>query len=319
MEPSKRLTRNSVEKKPETLLAILSEETLKVLKMLAEESKINIDEVKTVLKKRVQKRISDEIVCEEWKTRIIENRVKELVRGELSLGNAVVAIEAVLEDAGLVGTSSGVLNAVLEVGVSWDHLIDLPFIPGSSLKGAFRNTLLALCTTNLRKHNDGETCLRHLADLLGWLEGAYDISQVANLLGLEEEKVKEIAEEAEHAGLLIFHDTYLLCNEAGRLLEPWVITPHYRDAETEYDARPVPVEHVVLAPGLRGVFVVGVRKEAKSHLNKLSELLLGRGCSGRGCLVFLSQLVGAALASGVGARTSRGYSRFRVERVYVRW
>ncbi len=302
-----------------TLLGLLVSVTEKLASEFAN-GKLALSDFKQQLKTRVQEALAG-LRCSEEQRRLLERRVHDVIEGELRVGNSVVALEAVLEDRGLVGASSGVLNAVLEVGLAWDHLLDLPLVPGSSFKGAVRSLLLQLCATRVQRDKRSE-CLGHVAGLLGWLPGVYDIEQVVRLLGLKAGEVEEIAKRHAHAGLLVFHDAHLVCNNGnneGRLLEPWVITPHYRDAVTEYDARPVPVEHVVLAPGLRGVFVVGVKRDAENHLKGLAKLLGVRDCSGRTCLVFLSQLLGAALASGVGARTSRGYSRFSVEKVYVRW
>ena len=41
----------------------------------------------------------------------------------------------------LVGMSSEFGRAIFEVGLSWNHNLNLPYIPGSSLKGAFRSYL----------------------------------------------------------------------------------------------------------------------------------------------------------------------------------
>ncbi len=266
------------------------------------------------LKRKLQERLAG-LSCDEWKREIAMWRLSEIVRSERSQGNRVVVVEAVLDDRGLVGASTGVLASVLEVGVVWDYIADLPLVPGSTVKGAVRSLLLSHCAS-LGGEDDRVRCLEAVSALLGWTESPADLGEVASLLGLEGDVVKKVA-SISGGGLLTFHDSHLLCEGNGGLLEPWVITPHYRDAETEYDAKPVPVEHVVLRRGLKGYFVVGIRRDALRYLSELRSLIEGKGCSGFSCLTFLAKIITATLSSGVGARTTRGYTRFRVVKVLM--
>ncbi len=276
-------------------------------------------DAKQLLKRRLQELLS-RLGCDEWKVEMVKWRLREIIEGEKRLGRRVLIFHVKLADVGLVGTSAGVLAAALEVGVTWDHVLDLPLLPGSTVKGAARSLALLKCA-RLRSEEKRLECLELVSMLFGWVERPTpsELEELSRLLKLGKGGVESVARKAYGAGLLTFHDAHLLCNEEGRLLEPWVITPHYRDARTEYDAQPTPVEHVVLARGLRGRLVVGVDPKALDAAASLSKLLseerLAERCEGEDCLAFLAGLVAAALSSGVGARTSRGYSRFTVERV----
>ena len=302
----------------DTLLKKLDSVVQEIIKELAEGKAIDL---RKELKERVIHELS-ELRCREWQERVVSERIRDIVRGELALGKRVVVLEARLCDHGLVGVGSGILNAIFEIGISWDYVLDLPLIPGSSVKGVFRRCVAGLCS-ELSSVKDKIECLESLIALTGWIEKPREseLYELSSLLDIQPRDVVEIAKRSYGAGLLHFHDTYLLCGESGKLLEPWIINPHYhRDVRTEYDVAPNPVIHLVLASDLRGVFIVAVEGKALDYLVKLSSILPRRvsSCSGRTCLAFLAQLLAATLSSGIGARTSRGFSRFRVEKVYLR-
>ena len=302
-----------------TLLGVLLEHALRGLEALAgARGKLTPD-----FKRGLQRELASRVRCGGEKLSLVSWRLGEIVRGELSLGRDVVLVEAVLEDRGLVGASGGPLSAVFEVGLAWDYVFDLPLVPGSTVKGAFGSLVLLNCA-GLTGEERRLECLRHLVGLTGSTGSPRRsvVEETAGLLGLKsnvvEEVLKKDKDEGGHGvGSLVFHDAHLVCGERDNtILEPWVITPHYRGARSEYDAQPTPVEHVVLRQGLRGVFAVALEPRAHRHLRGLHGLLAGgQPCGRRRCLEFLASLLAAALQSGVGARTSRGYSRFRVEAV----
>ncbi len=275
------------------------------------------------LKKTIVESVFACVKCTRWRREAALWHAEEAIRGELGLGRGVVVIEAKLESEGLVGTSSGLLHAALEVGISWDYVIDVPLVPGPTVKGAVRSTFLAECA-NIHGRDSRLECLRRVATLFGWTQEPpkADVESTSALLGIDEVAVRNIASETAGSGLLYFHDVRLVCDdsmEGEPMLEPWVITPHYRDAESEYDVQPRPVVHLIVRPGLRGLFVVGVEPGALEHLKAIASITGWGPCSGRACVGLLADAMEAALVSGVGARTSRGYSRFRPVRVKAAW
>ncbi len=201
-------------------------------------------------------------------------------------GVAVVDARLVEGSRLLVGGSSGVLQAVFEVGMAWDYVLDLPYIPGSSLKGAMRASAQAL--------------------LGGDYKGLLD-----SVFGPETESKKKFA------GCLEVFDAYPV--EAPRgLLDVDVITPHYYKGgevrSSELEVQPMPLVHVSVAPGTVFRFVVAHRCPDRV-LQQLSQALRERlkiNASGAGAL---AALLGAALLNGVGARTGKGYGVFTLERV----
>ncbi len=176
----------------------------------------------------------------------------------------------------LTGASTGVLSGVFEVGLSWDHVYDLPFIPGSSLKGAVRTVAEELLSNKPDGHR-----------LVGALFGSVGSS-----------------------GCIEFFDAYPI--EASKLLEADVITPHYyRGGEVvnhELEAQPVPVVHVSVAPGTVFSIVVAHRCTG-TVLRSVSNALNVKVDPPD---LILAILIGLALRSGIGARTTKGYGVFRL-------
>ncbi len=201
-------------------------------------------------------------------------------------GVAVVDARLVEGSRLLVGGSSGILQALFEVGMSWDYVLDLPYIPGSSLKGAMRASAEALLGKDYK-------------DIL------------YSVFGPETESKKKFA------GCLEVFDAYPV--EAPRgLLDVDVITPHYYKGgevrSSELEVQPMPIAHVSVAPGTVFRFVVAHRCP-NSVLQQLSRALRERlkiHASGAGAL---ATLLGMALFNGIGARTGKSYGVFTLERV----
>jgi len=221
--------------------------------------------------------------------------VGERIEGLLRMGFNVFIVDAVLEVPGVFGCSHGVLRNVFEVGLFWDHIVDLPFIPGSSFKGGVRGSLEALLI------GKGKS---------GW-----------------EDDVKILFGEGGDrgwAGSLLFLDAYPVGLSEGTkyLLEPDILTPHYqKDTETigfEYEVEPVPISHISIAPGTIFRFVVAYSlnddlEEALVNIGSYIEL----GNRVAHSIVMLSILRNAFENYGLGARTSRGYGRFSIQRLSV--
>ncbi len=217
---------------------------------------------------------------EKWLCRTWRDSLKESSESQAA-GIIVVDAKTVEGSRFLVGSSSGVLRTVFEVGLAWDYMFDLPYIPGSSLKGAMRASAEALL-------GDG--------DLVSYLFGSEKNSR------------------RKFAGCLEVFDAYPVEAPNG-LLDLDVITPHYYEGgnvkESEIEAQPIPVVHVSIAPGVKFRFIIAHRC-SEDVLKRLSEALRSIGVEAQG-MGALAALLGAALLSGVGARTGKGYGVFMLE------
>ncbi|MEM2549614.1 MAG: type III-B CRISPR module RAMP protein Cmr6 [Nitrososphaerota archaeon] len=198
----------------------------------------------------------DESSGEEWKRRLVEQmclaskmcaassleRAKKLSKaaseGYMRLGYHVLSVDAELIGRGLFSASSSFGHVAFEVGLSFDWLLNLPFVAGSSFKGAVRSAWRAL-------NYDGES-------------EAFGGEQVGSIVFMDAYPVQ--------AGL------------EGYILYPDVLTPHYsregRDVFDETEACPVPVVYLTVAPGVVFRFQVAVRKEKTVDLGKLLKSVL---------------------------------------------
>ncbi len=141
----------------------------------------------------------------------------------------------------------------LEIGLAIHPLLNVPYIPGSSLKG-------------LLSHFIDKACGLDAVELFG---------------------------DAEHKGMLVVFDAYPV--KWDKVIEPDVITPHYREVEgeiSEVEASPTPLVYPTVPPGVEFAFIVATDADVE-------------------CTVELQQRIANALARGVGARTSLGYGRFK--------
>ncbi|MCE4613661.1 MAG: type III-B CRISPR module RAMP protein Cmr6 [Desulfurococcales archaeon] len=194
----------------------------------------------------------------------------------------VIKVDAKLVEGSklLTGGSSGVLQTVFEVGLAWDHILDLPYITGSSLKGAMRAAVEALLDS---KHDS---------------------------------IIKQVFGSEAASGCFQVFDAYPVEAPEG-LLELDVVTPHYysrsKVVKSELDAQPVPVVHISIVSGVLFRFVVAHRcsKRVLEDLSKaLRELKVNATNSGA-----IAALLALALLNGVGARTGKGYGMFSLEKL----
>ena len=116
----------------------------------------------------------------------------------------------------------------LEIAIAWDPVLNLPYTPSSSLKGAVR----------------------------AWLE----INNVRRIDGVDIDDIFGRAGEKEaHISLAIFTDAYpVSC--VNKLIEPDVISPHYKGEDiAEVDVNPVPLVFPTIAPGTTMRFLLALR------------------------------------------------------------
>lgn len=238
---------------------------------------------------------------------------KPLVDGLRRLGLGFVDSRYRAVSKLLVGASGGVFAAVFEVGLAWDMVFDLPYIPGSSLKGLARSWGLRRCA-ELGDEGERRRCAEHVFKLfgatVGWAASGEEESWFRSVFsGLPFVG----REEGGWAGLVTFYDAYPVERGAGALacglLDPEVVTPHYYRSggavKDELEAEPVPVPHLVVAPGTVFRVVASLDPGGEVVARSLAGMLSGDefpdGVSA------LAWITGNALVEGVGARTGKGY------------
>ncbi|MEM3995319.1 MAG: type III-B CRISPR module RAMP protein Cmr6 [Thermofilum sp.] len=230
----------------------------------------------------------------------VEAYTKEIQEALLANGFQVKVCRIVSAARGLVGTGEAFGKALFEVGLAFDPLLNVPLIPASSLKGAFRHAL---------RRRFGESAAERV---FGGVQGGM--------------------------GLLGVTDAYPV-RARGRLLEPDILAPHYpetKQLETEQDVEPNPVPFPTIAPGVEFVFYIYFNKGLPAALDERRRLRVTRELAGKGAgfeifegdLAEALQNVGGklppdliplvdcaviyALTQGVGAKTSVGYTRFKL-------
>ncbi len=228
----------------------------------------------------------------------------------------------------LIGISESFGKIPFEVGIFFDPVMNVPFIPGSSLKGVFRHSLKALLEKSGKKGNEAE------------------------------EKARIIFGSEEWSGLVGVTDAYPVeLGINGFLFEPDVITPHYPGAETELNVNPNPIHFLTIARGTVFEFYIYFNKEIYQDEHKwlkkmkrkpkrvheqlgtitVKDLISGKsidnpidnalfaGDLAKGIkelkatgidvvkvIPWVDRAVLYAFAKGIGAKTSLGYSRFEV-------
>lgn len=265
----------------------------------------------------------------EWKTKVKEGLVECLTKldrgtagsrlkkansllGELLnalklTGSKTVTVDAKLVQRGLFGSSEYFGSAVLEVGMSWDPVLDLPVIPGSSVKGAVRSFCVEYVKKfkGLRREESESLC----SALFGTSGGS------------------------GRAGVVSFLDALPVeAGEGGGLIRPDIINPHYnlstnRSLRTELDVTPVPVLHLAVSEGTVFRFIIHVPRRAAAlsgtrAVSEISKLARHLGISPKDDTSLTASLTAAfllagALRSGLGARTLKGYGTFELRGVRV--
>lgn len=137
----------------------------------------------------------------------------------------------------LVGTKSPFGLLTFEVGLSFHPLLNLPYIPSSSLKGALRS----------------------------YLE-----------LSIGSEEAKELLGTPEGVGRLIITDAFpVACRRL--VLEPEVTTPIYKDTFEEHRVSPTPIPYLAIARGVAFRFIVGMKnldgERQRAVLNWIKDVL----------------------------------------------
>ncbi len=188
-----------------------------------------------------------------------------------------------LESRLLVHTRSPTLP--LDISLAWDPVLNLPYIPASTVKGVVR---AYLTMNNVTVEGLG------VDDLLG-----------------KARKSEHEAGELAHVGYIVFFDAYPVgCEKT--LVEPDVITPHYSEVEGRVDetsVKPRPIVFPTIAPGTTIYFPVAVNVNLARRLKekgKVAKLAEGNTVNE------ILEHVQRALEMGIGAKTSIGYGRVKI-------
>lgn len=261
----------------------------------------------------------------------VKRHLQVIKEALLMNGYDVKVCKAKVLNRAVIGTSEFFGKIPFEISLFFDPILNVPFVPGSSLKGAFRQALEALL--------ERREASKHKVD----------------------EMVELVFGSNEWSGLVGVTDAYPIKHGVnGFLFEPDVVTPHYPKAKNEFDVKPNPVPFLTIARdvvfkfyiyfnkeiyreeferlkrlGLRtkrrqaelGVIRVDTFKKELSNAiidNALSNALLSgdldeairvlksRGLDATSVIPWVDRSVLYAFAGGVGAKTSVGYSRFEV-------
>jgi len=227
----------------------------------------------------------------------------ERVREALLLnGYSLKVCRMVTTTRTVVGAGGSFGKVPFELGLSFDPILNVPYIPASALKGAFRHALEELRGKDLARllfGEEGEVGVVGVTD-------AYPVGVLREL------------QSRSGGGAVV------------RLLEPDVLSPHYPETkklETELDVEPKPVVFAAIAPGVIFEFYLyynrGLRAklggrvaDASSELNSKKHIFEGDLAAASNVTVdvlpSLDLAVLYALSRGVGAKTSIGYSRFEL-------
>jgi CRISPR-associated protein Cmr6 len=209
--------------------------------------------------------------------------VVEVYERARSIFGSSFLIVGKLESRLLVHTRSPTLP--LDISLAWDPVLNLPYIPASTVKGVVRAYLTMNNVT---------------------VEGL----SVDDLLG-EARKSEHEAGELAHVGYIVFFDAYPVgCEKT--LVEPDVITSHYSEVEGRVDetsVKPRPIVFPTIAPGTTIYFPVAVNVNLARRLKekgKVAKLAEGNTVNE------ILEHVQRALEMGIGAKTSIGYGRVRI-------
>ncbi|BFI76543.1 type III-B CRISPR module RAMP protein Cmr6 [Sulfurisphaera ohwakuensis] len=226
---------------------------------------------------------------------IANKSLDEGVNALRSTGYCVLDVTARTSKKLYVGVSEiSPFYLFFETGLVWNLALNLPYIPGSVIKGVLRSYMMDLCNKN-------EECMSYVYEIFGVPEREMykDENVEVYVTGLD-----------TSSSLLVALDSYPIKGE--RLLTGDIITPHYfkggRVVKNEYEVEPVPSLRVVINEGVTFRFVIGVHQDALPLFQEWASYL---GYTSGGMSFFLPLLY--AFKQGIGAKTSRGYGEFELE------
>ncbi|WP_229657699.1 type III-B CRISPR module RAMP protein Cmr6 [Thermocladium modestius] len=186
-----------------------------------------------------------------------------------------------------IGLSNPYMEA-LELGIAWDPIANLPYIPSTSLRGALESSPSAApCLTALSPVN-----------------------------------ARKSPVEASPVVVLDSYPTY--CPSGRGLLSIDIINPHYREVEgaiSETDVSPTPLPFLTVSKGIGfRVVIMANRKRVKHKVmvkcktdapgDYIYAAQMGNECQGMCTAQVLIEALKGAFIKGLGAKTALGYGRF---------
>lgn len=184
----------------------------------------------------VSSKLKDAYSCDKLRNLFqrISERLDEISRS-LSRRGFVYEFRLTLASRLIVHSRGGRLP--FEITLAWDPILNLPYIPSTSIKGV------------VRAHFEESNIFVDKCDM-------------GELFGYK-----------EHRGLVEFIDAYPIgCRDS--LLEPEVITPHYSEAGGSVDeasSAPVPIVFATIAPGATFKLILLIEKDDPTIADKLSK------------------------------------------------
>jgi len=148
---------------------------------------------------------------------------------------------------------------ITEVPMSWDLVLDTPYISGSTIKGILRDYF--------------------------------------NEIVKDDNKTSCIFGDKNDVGKVIFFNAYPI--SPSKILAYDILTPHYNNADNEYDVNPNPIKFLTINEGVEFITFIAFNKKELEECSKDS----------------LSQILKTFLLSmkmGWGRRTSRGYGNLEI-------
>ncbi|AGJ62067.1 type III-B CRISPR module RAMP protein Cmr6 [Saccharolobus islandicus] len=223
-------------------------------------------------KEEIRKKIIERAENQTFNTSLSQQLTEEIKSALISLDYNVVDVIGRVNYKAISGLSEGLFRLIFEVGINYDEILDLPYIPGSTIKGVLRS----------------------------------------NLYELTGDEGNEIFGDKEREGSVIVSDAYPI---GEKLFVGDIVNPHYyqggRPVSTEYDVNPVPILHLAIRENVKFRFLIGVDKRAK--LGKIGEKL-----NVRNAVELVALLLLYSMKTGLGARSTKGYNFFEVERMEVK-
>jgi CRISPR-associated protein Cmr6 len=187
----------------------------------------------------------------------------------------------------MVGGSETFGKLAFEVGLMFDPIFNVPYIPGSTIKGAVKAALRELVSKEKSKEEAEKLC-------------------------------KEIFGDEESASLVGFTDAYPIKvkeDENNYLLYPDVMTQHYsEETKDELDIKPNPIVYVTIAPGTEFKFYMFFKRSrtGKRITREIKNRIAENPQPTEELLGIVDKALLYALIKGIGAKTALGYSKFKV-------
>jgi CRISPR-associated protein Cmr6 len=226
---------------------------------------------------------------------IANKSLEEGVNALRSLGYCAIDIKARTTKKLYVGISEiSPFYLFFETGLTWNLALDLPYIPGSIIKGTLRSYMIDLCREN-------EECISYVYQIFGIPENERHRSENVEIYvtGLD-----------SSSSLLVALDSYPISGD--KLLAGDIITPHYfkegKVVKNEYQANPTPIPRVAINEGITFRFAIGIHRDVIPLFQEWTNSI---GYNGGGLSFFVPILY--AFKQGIGAKTTRGYGEFDFE------